>query len=1750
MSQHCLNRVRMRLVSTAAAVLFVASGPGTAAASGDWTDGAPSDLRSVRALYRDGAGGLGIPMVFLTGAQPEWSIGVVDADHDGRADLAMWCSDTDTMWTLSNDGTGGFHRPRAIPAGLRQRLVAVSDFDDDGLDDHAVIDALVSGARLRFGDDVAGLRAAGTFPPGAVLVTDLDRDARIDLVAIDGASSELLVVLGTDDDGSGIETLVPVGLVPGVMAAGDVDGDGILDLVLGDRNAESVVILAGDLDGGFTLMQERPVGLRPVSLALGDLTGDGMADLVAVDHRADRVVILRGDGTGDFGKPTAVAAASRLGADGGEDSSRSGRRDAPVPADPARAASIAGSDEDEYEGVLSLALSPSTIAGGSGAASTGTVTLNAPAPAGGVVVTLGSSNVELAATVPSITVPAGATQATFTVATNGFYRRWSGLGFSVTISATHAATASATLNLTAQARPAAFNSGVAAGQQTQWAGLMCSNIPPMGFEGGILFECTLPPAIQGQWGSCRFRQECSIGCRREPPGSSVNFNDFCATTGPNPIAIPDNYVVSGDRPQAHLVLEAPAPAGPRHSGFVTAGTANVNAAPFANPEQPVDPFFPFPNLAFETGASIAVFDVGTSYVPSTEFVLVSGEWHPPGGNGNFFIIDEGRSGIGWIVMVPPDPAPAVPIPTLGEFKIVGLNPVTGGQPSLAQFHLSGLPHGAGPTITVTSSHPAIVPPFTVAAPTGGNLLGFDGTIGTAPPAADTDVMLTASDGRYSSSRTLRVLRPPPPPVLAGVSVNPTSVVGGNSATGTVTLSAPQSGPTVVQVSIIDTAPAALPSNDPPCPPSSRCHNVMVPAGATSATFTIQTSPVTFQFNLGISAHLAGSPGRTALLLITTGAPPALRNLAHSPDTVIGGQSATGTVTLTAPALSGGAVIALSDNSTAATVPASVTIPAGQTSADFPITTTAVTNDTTALISATFGGETFNDGLVVLTILRTVELNPSTVVGGNPSIATVILGTPAPAGGAVVTLSSSNTSLVTVPASVTVPGGATSAPFTASTTAVTSFSFSDISASYGGATVSSRLFLSTAANTVTGLAVNPSSVVGPGSVTATVTLGGSVTSCCPVVELTSSDPSLAQVPASLSFSLGQSNDTFTVNVGSVIAPRTVTITASLNGTSRSASLTVNPPTGATLSAVTLSPASVPGGSSATGTVTLNGPAPSGGATVNLSSSRAAAVVPASVTVAAGATSASFNVATTSVTSATTATISATYGGVIGTATLTITPTGTAPPVSLATLSLNPASVAGGNTSTGTVTLSGAAPAGGATVTLSSSHAAATVPSSVTVAAGGTSATFTVSTNAVSSSTTVVISGTLGAARSANLTLTPPPAPPVPSAPNLVSPAHQATVSQPITFDWTNATNATSYLIQIDNSSNFTTPLTLSQTVSVSQATIGGLPAQQLWWRVRGINSAGVAGPFSSSRRFTARAAPAAASLSALSVSPTSVTGGNTAQGTVTLTGAAPAGGAIVTLSSSNTSAATVPATVTVAAGATSAGFTVSTAAVATSTSVTLAAAYDSVTRTAALSVTPPPPPASLSALGVTPTSVTGGNTAQATVTLTGAAPAGGAVVTLSSSNTSAATVPATVTVAAGATSAGFTVSTTPVGASTSVTLTAAYNSVTHTAALTVNLVPTGPLPAPSLVSPSHDARFSPGQSITFDWSDVSGAANYTIQIDDDDEFPAPHIVSQSVTVSQFSSSTLPTRTMWWRVRANDATGNPGSWSSIRRFEVKG
>ena len=104
------------------------------------------------------------------------------------------------------------------------------------------------------------------------------------------------------------------------------------------------------------------------------------------------------------------------------------------------------------------------------------------------------------------------------------------------------------------------------------------------------------------------------------------------------------------------------------------------------------------------------------------------------------------------------------------------------------------------------------------------------------------------------------------------------------------------------------------------------------------------------------------------------------------------------------------------------------------------------------------------------------------------------------------------------------------------------------------------------------------------------------------------------------------------------------------------------------------------------------------------------------------------------------------------------------------------------------------------------------------------------------------------------------------------------------------------------------------------------------------------------------------ISSLSLSPTIVTGGTSTTATITLTGSAPSGGALITLSSSPASVATVPADITITSG-TSGTFTITTSAVTATMTATIIASYDGTQMSATLTVNPAAAPPTLTILTI-------------------------------------------------------------------------------------------------------------------------------------------------------------------------------------------
>jgi hypothetical protein len=120
-------------------------------------------------------------------------------------------------------------------------------------------------------------------------------------------------------------------------------------------------------------------------------------------------------------------------------------------------------------------------------------------------------------------------------------------------------------------------------------------------------------------------------------------------------------------------------------------------------------------------------------------------------------------------------------------------------------------------------------------------------------------------------------------------------------------------------------------------------------------------------------------------------------------------------------------------------------------------------------------------------------------------------------------------------------------------------------------------------------------------------------------------------------------------------------------------------------------------------------------------------------------------------------------------------------------------------------------------------------------------------------------------------------------------------------------------------------------------------------------------------------------------------GNSSLGTVTLSAAAPAGGALVDLSSSDPARVGVPSGVTVAEGSTSATFSLSTVPSPVGASAIITGTYAGVSRTATLAVAPSDPCASVTGLGgdaaISSASVPQFRTGRLRIDLVGDVPAG-------------------------------------------------------------------------------------------------------------------------------------------------------------------
>lgn len=177
-------------------------------------------------------------------------------------------------------------------------------------------------------------------------------------------------------------------------------------------------------------------------------------------------------------------------------------------------------------------------------------------------------------------------------------------------------------------------------------------------------------------------------------------------------------------------------------------------------------------------------------------------------------------------------------------------------------------------------------------------------------------------------------------------------------------------------------------------------------------------------------------------------PNTLENVTIFPTSAYGGHSSPiVTITLAGNAAAATVVNLTSADPTYASIPATVTVPAGSNTVTFPITTFPVAADEKIRILAQLNADSHHAYVhVKAPVLSAVMANPTSLTGGGKSQGTVNVTSYVATGSSVTINLVSNNSAVIVPATATVPAGARSVHFTITTTTVTSTQVATITAS--------------------------------------------------------------------------------------------------------------------------------------------------------------------------------------------------------------------------------------------------------------------------------------------------------------------------------------------------------------------------------------------------------------------------------------------------------------------------------------------------------------------------------------------------------------------------------------------------------------------------------------------------------------------------------------------------------------------------------
>jgi subtilase family serine protease len=228
-------------------------------------------------------------------------VAVGDVNNDTLVDVvaASWIGHTVSIFYQRTNNTLNSTRDVVLPLTSGATYLAVSDLNDDGLNDIAVtqtgITIFYQKNNNTFGPG-ADIKLSSPGGPDFVLADDLNSDGLTDLAAANPGGKTATVYYQNPDNTmptnpnvtlaiKSSTTIVPA---PQSLASGDLNGDGLTDLAVGSINAENNAVVAFFQQENHTLPSAPNLTISfnrgSRGLAIGDLNNDGLDDLIAGNY--------------------------------------------------------------------------------------------------------------------------------------------------------------------------------------------------------------------------------------------------------------------------------------------------------------------------------------------------------------------------------------------------------------------------------------------------------------------------------------------------------------------------------------------------------------------------------------------------------------------------------------------------------------------------------------------------------------------------------------------------------------------------------------------------------------------------------------------------------------------------------------------------------------------------------------------------------------------------------------------------------------------------------------------------------------------------------------------------------------------------------------------------------------------------------------------------------------------------------------------------------------------------------------------------------------------------------------------------------------------------------------------------------------------------------------------------------------------------------------------------------------------------